>query len=165
MSTLFIQHHFLHAPHSTVRLLMQDSPDKHTVSLVCLALLHLHATRKQVFSLSQCSSNAHASMAFASLLAHNKSPGSFWLPRLCSVVHFRHYHNNICAYAMLGQSVPTLFRYDKIIKCRCMNTVYSSVRNIQFIGNIFPALILKISVLKKKSFLRILHLLNRCIDF
>ena len=33
---------FLHAPHSTVRLLMQGSLDKHTVSLVCLALLHLH---------------------------------------------------------------------------------------------------------------------------
>ena len=33
----------LHAPHSTVRLLMQGSLDKHTVSLVCLALLHLHA--------------------------------------------------------------------------------------------------------------------------
>ena len=34
---------FLHALHSTVRILMQDSLDKHTVSLVCLALLHLHA--------------------------------------------------------------------------------------------------------------------------
>ena len=34
---------FLHALHSTVRLLMQGSLDKHTVSLVCLALLHLHA--------------------------------------------------------------------------------------------------------------------------
>lgn len=34
---------FLHAPHSTARSLMQDSLDKHTVSSVCLALLHLHA--------------------------------------------------------------------------------------------------------------------------
>ena len=44
-----------------------------------------------------------------------KSPGSFWRPRLFSVVQFLHYHINIYAYAMLGQSVPTLFRYDKII--------------------------------------------------
>ena len=46
-----------------------------------------------------------------------------------------------------------------------MNTMYSSVRNIQLIGNIFPALILKITIFKKKSFLRIFHLLNRCINF
>ena len=34
---------FSHAPHNTARSLMQDSPDKHTASLVCLALLRLHA--------------------------------------------------------------------------------------------------------------------------
>ena len=49
---------FLHAPHSTARLLMQDSPDKHTVSLVCLALLHLFPYKKpdKDFSLSGSSS-------------------------------------------------------------------------------------------------------------
>ena len=51
---------FLHAPHSTARLLMQDSLDKHTVSLVCLALLPLFPCKKpgKNFFLSGSSSYA-----------------------------------------------------------------------------------------------------------
>lgn len=39
--------------------------------------------------------------------SRKKALGEFLLSRPRSVVHFRHYHNNIYAYAMLGQSVPT----------------------------------------------------------
>lgn len=35
--------------------------------------------------------------------------------RLFVLSYFRHYHINIYAYALLGQSVPTLFWYNKII--------------------------------------------------
>lgn len=49
---------FSYALHSTARSLMQDSLDKHTVSLVCLALLHLFPCKKpgKDYSLSGSSS-------------------------------------------------------------------------------------------------------------
>ena len=44
-----------------------------------------------------------------------KAPEVFGFQGSAFVVHFRHYHNNIYAYAMLGQGVPTLFWYNEIV--------------------------------------------------
>ena len=147
---------------------MLHSQDAYTVCCFYKACAHfLPYTRKQVFSLSWHSSNV-CSCKHGSHFPHcsrKKALGDFLFQGLALLYTFLQYHNNIYASAMLGQSVPTLFRYDKIVKSRRMNTMYGSIRHIQLISDIFPTLIFQIAIFKKKSFLWIFHLLNRCIDF